>query len=133
MWKLVLAFCPGLNKLEDLNLSFTSVTDNGLKRLSGLTNLKSLNLDARQITDAGLANLTSKHFLVCTHLYKPCLFSCVLTCYFSSVLLHECFCICMEVLPSAEKASIINHETWPSFSYPIILFTIIPFSFCYPF
>jgi len=46
-------------------LSFTTVTDHGLKRLSGLTQLKSLNLDARQITDAGLANLTSKD--VCIH------------------------------------------------------------------
>lgn len=60
-------FYLGLNKLEDLNLSFTSVTDYGLKRLSGLTHLKSLNLDARQITDAGLANLTSKHLLAYGH------------------------------------------------------------------
>jgi len=57
----VLAFYPGLNKLEDLNLSFTSVTDNGVKRLSRLTQLKSLNLDTRLITDNGLSNLISKH------------------------------------------------------------------------
>ena len=58
---------PGLNKLENLNLSFTLVTDSSLKKLSGLTSLKSLNLDARQITDAGLANLTSNHFLLYTY------------------------------------------------------------------
>lgn len=43
-----------------MNLSFTVVTDGGLRKLSGLSSLKSLNLDARQITDAGLAALTSK-------------------------------------------------------------------------
>lgn len=53
---------PGLTNLENLNLSFTLVTDSGLKKLSGLTSLKSLNLDSRQITDAGLAVLTSKYF-----------------------------------------------------------------------
>lgn len=44
-----------------MNLSFTDVTDGGLRKLSGLSSLKSLNLDARQITDIGLAALTSKH------------------------------------------------------------------------
>lgn len=58
----VLILRPGLTNLENLNLSFTSVTDSGLKKLSGLTSLKSLNLDSRQITDAGLAVLTSKYF-----------------------------------------------------------------------
>lgn len=53
---------PGLTNLENLNLSFTLVTDNGLKKLSGLASLKSLNLDTRQITDSGLAALTSKYF-----------------------------------------------------------------------
>lgn len=48
--------------MESLNLSFTVVTDGGLRKLSGLSSLKSLNLDARQITDAGLAALTSKTF-----------------------------------------------------------------------
>ena len=56
------SFIVGLTKLQSLNLSFTSVTDSGLKKLCGLTSLKSLNLDARQITDAGLASITSKHF-----------------------------------------------------------------------
>lgn len=50
----------GLINLESLNLSFTVVTDGGLRKLSGLSSLKSLNLDARQITDTGLAALTSK-------------------------------------------------------------------------
>lgn len=50
----------GLCKLESINLSFTVVTDGGLRELSGLTSLKSLNLDARHVTDAGLAALTSK-------------------------------------------------------------------------
>lgn len=54
-------FLSGLTLLEDLNLSFTLVTDSGLRKLSELTSLRSLNLDARQITDAGLAALTSKH------------------------------------------------------------------------
>ena len=53
-----------MKNLESLNLSFTLVTDSGLKRLSGLTSLKSLNLDARQISDAGLAAITSKDFCV---------------------------------------------------------------------
>lgn len=50
----------GLTNLESLNLSFTVVTDGGLKKLSGLSSLKSLNLDARHVTDVGLAALTSK-------------------------------------------------------------------------
>lgn len=53
----------GLSHLESLNLSFTVITDSGLRKLRGLSSLRSLNLDARQITDAGLAALTSKHFL----------------------------------------------------------------------
>lgn len=50
----------GLVNLESLNLSFTAITDGGLKYLSGLSALKSLNLDARQITDAGLEALAGK-------------------------------------------------------------------------
>lgn len=46
--------------MEDLNLSFTLVTDNGLKNLSGLASLKSLSLDAPQITDYGLLSLIGK-------------------------------------------------------------------------
>lgn len=52
----------GLSKLESINLSFTSVSDGGLRKLSGLKSLKSLNLDNRQITDAGILALTSKSF-----------------------------------------------------------------------
>lgn len=54
------SFVLVLAKLEDLNLKFTSVTDDGLKTLSGLMCLRSLNLDIRQITDSGLAVLTGK-------------------------------------------------------------------------
>ena len=57
---LLLSFLVGLANLESINLSFTGVTDSGLRKLSALTSLKSLNLDARQITDDGLAALTSK-------------------------------------------------------------------------
>jgi hypothetical protein len=121
-------FCPGLNKLEDLNLSFTSVTDNGLKRLSGLTNLKSLNLDARQITDAGLANLTSKCFLV----YLLCLsFMYIhLFVFLYLVLLYESFCICTEgtvyCWESINNKSLIWPRIWPIifyyFSFYFLLF-----------
>lgn len=50
----------GLEKLESLNLSFTTgVMDSGLRMIATITSLTSLNLDSRQITDAGLASLTS--------------------------------------------------------------------------
>lgn len=52
----------GLLNLESINLSFTVVTDSGLRKLSGLTSLRTLNLDARHVTDAGLSALTSKSF-----------------------------------------------------------------------
>jgi len=45
--------------LQSINLSFTLITDIGLKKISGLSSLKNLNLDNRQITDTGLAALTS--------------------------------------------------------------------------
>lgn len=64
----------GLLNLESLNLSFTVITDGGLRRLSGLSSLKSLNLDARQITDAGLAALTSMIFG-----YSCCIFVSMIT------------------------------------------------------
>lgn len=54
----------GLVNLESINLSFTVITDSGLRKLSGLSSLKSLNLDARQITDSGLAALTSKCIII---------------------------------------------------------------------
>ena len=62
MRKIIRLFMPsvGLCNLENINLSFTSVSDSGLRRLSGLTSLKSLNLDNRQITDVGISALTSK-------------------------------------------------------------------------
>lgn len=58
------SFLAGLANLESINLSFTAVTDSGLRKSSALSSLKSLNLDAHQITDAGLAALTSKCILV---------------------------------------------------------------------
>lgn len=57
-----LCYVIGLSNLESINLSFTVVTDSGLRKLSGLTSLRTLNLDARHVTDAGLSALTSKSF-----------------------------------------------------------------------
>ncbi|KAI9126766.1 hypothetical protein K1719_002362 [Acacia pycnantha] len=51
----------GLSSLEKINLSFTMISDGGLRKLSGFSSLKSLNLDACQITDFGLEALTSMH------------------------------------------------------------------------
>lgn len=56
---LFILFLVGLSSLEKINLSFTVVSDSGLRKLCGISSLKSLNLDAYQITDAGLATLTS--------------------------------------------------------------------------
>lgn len=50
----------GLANLESINLSFTVVTDVGLRKLSRLSSLKSLNLDVHHVTDSGLAALTGK-------------------------------------------------------------------------
>lgn len=55
---LKLSVSAGLRNLQSINLSFTLVTDIGLKKISGLSSLKSLNLDNRQITDTGLSSLT---------------------------------------------------------------------------
>ncbi len=56
----------GLEKLESLNLSFTTgVMDSGLRMIATITSLTSLNLDSRQITDAGLASLTSMLYSHC--------------------------------------------------------------------
>ena len=52
-----------MKKLENLNLSFTSVSDRGLGRIAGLISLTALNLDTRQVTDAGLCVLTRKSLL----------------------------------------------------------------------
>lgn len=66
-WKF--AVLSGLANLESINLSFTVVTDSGLRKLSGLTSLKSPNLDARHVTDSGLAALTSKSLLLVWSFY----------------------------------------------------------------
>lgn len=63
-WVMPLCLSVGLCGLESINLSFTSVSDSGLRKLSGLTSLKSLNLDSRFITDAGISSLTSKSFIL---------------------------------------------------------------------
>ena len=52
-----------MKKLENLNLSFTNVSDRGLGRIAGLISLTALNLDTRQVTDAGLSVLTCKSLL----------------------------------------------------------------------
>jgi Leucine Rich repeat len=59
---LLLFYFLGLKNLKSVNLSFTLVTDSGLKKLSGLTSIKYLNLDSRHITDAGLPALTCTYF-----------------------------------------------------------------------
>jgi hypothetical protein len=46
-----------LNQLQNLSLSYTSVTDAGLVHLKGLTNLSDLWLNGTQATDAGLVHL----------------------------------------------------------------------------
>ena len=46
-----------LRNLHSINLSFTLVTDTGMKKISMLNSLKSVNLDNRLITDVGLAAL----------------------------------------------------------------------------
>jgi internalin A len=48
-----------LNKLRELSLYNTAVTDADLERLRGLPELGTLNLSATKITDAGLATLQS--------------------------------------------------------------------------
>lgn len=58
----------GLTNLKSLNLSFTSVSDSGMRRIAGIVSLTSLNLDSRQITDAGLVALTSKNLSI----YRCC-------------------------------------------------------------
>jgi hypothetical protein len=47
----------GLTTLQQLDLSYTKVTDAGLAHLKGLTGLQYLDLSCTQVTDAGLAHL----------------------------------------------------------------------------
>jgi len=61
----VALFYVGLSSLESINLSFTPVTDIGMRKLSRLSSLKSLNIDAGQITDTGLAALTGEYLKGC--------------------------------------------------------------------
>src|SRR4029077_2523170 len=42
-----------------LDLSFTSVTDGGLKPLTGMKHLRSLDISGTRVTDAGLKNLAA--------------------------------------------------------------------------
>ncbi|MEE8451995.1 MAG: hypothetical protein V3R99_08780 [Thermoguttaceae bacterium] len=48
----------GLTGLEELDLNYSDITNDGLSCLSGLTNLKMLKLDDTLIDDAGLVHLT---------------------------------------------------------------------------
>lgn len=69
-----LCYNVGLSNLESINLSFTVVTDSGLRKLSGLTSLRTLNLDARHVTDAGLSALTSKSIQCFSLQSSSCMF-----------------------------------------------------------
>ncbi|AQK72586.1 Regulatory subunit [Zea mays] len=63
----------GLRNLQSINLSFTLVTDIGVKKISVLNSLKSVNLDNRQITDVGLAALISLTRLTHLDLFGACI------------------------------------------------------------
>lgn len=54
-----LAHVAALTELTELNLSNSSITDEGLKSLSKLTHLRSLDLAGTKVTDAGMKHLTS--------------------------------------------------------------------------
>ncbi|VAI47273.1 unnamed protein product [Triticum turgidum subsp. durum] len=54
----------GLRNLHSINLSFTLVTDTGMKKISMLNSLKSVNLDNRLITDVGLAALIGIYYML---------------------------------------------------------------------
>jgi len=60
-WSLItdadLEYLRGLDKLETLLLSRTQVSDSGLENLKGLTKLRDLDLSHTQISDAGLEHL----------------------------------------------------------------------------
>ncbi|KAA3470552.1 leucine-rich repeat-containing G-protein coupled receptor 4-like [Gossypium australe] len=76
MWEI------GLTHLETLNLSFTLVTDSGLKKLSGLTalkfdwtgfkNLQSLEICGGGLTDAGVKNIKDLPSLTLLNLSQNC-------------------------------------------------------------
>jgi LSD1 subclass zinc finger protein len=52
-----LVYLKGLNKLEDLHLDYTGVTDANLVHLKGLTGLRSLGLNGTPLTGAGFEHL----------------------------------------------------------------------------
>ena len=52
-----LAFLEGLSSLETLDLSYTRITDEGLKQIKGLKSLKRLALHGTKVTDAGLKEI----------------------------------------------------------------------------
>ena len=47
-----------LSQLQRLDLSFTKITDAGIKELTGLKQLERLDLSDTRVTDAGLKELT---------------------------------------------------------------------------
>jgi len=60
---------PVNDQLAVLNLSRTSITDEGLKNLENLPNLRKLHLENTKITDAGLAHLKNLQNLEYLNLY----------------------------------------------------------------
>lgn len=48
---------PGLKNMQALNLSYTKLTDAGLKELAGLKSLRWLSLHRTRVTAAGIAAL----------------------------------------------------------------------------
>ena len=53
----MLVYVKDLQKLRDLAMQETKVTDDGLKNLAGLVHLEKLNLTNTQVSDAGLMHL----------------------------------------------------------------------------
>lgn len=64
----VLAHIGHLSRLEELNLSFSPVTDAGVAHMKGLTHLKDLSLRGTRVTDTGVAHLAGLEGLRRLHL-----------------------------------------------------------------
>jgi uncharacterized membrane protein/mono/diheme cytochrome c family protein len=61
---------PIQNNLLRLNLSRSSITDDGLRHLAGMKNLRRLDLSTTSVTDAGLAHLAGLRHLDYLNLYE---------------------------------------------------------------